>query len=75
MTWACVEVSYDLANRHQQLYINGALLIDATNYPPMASYSGTFGMFKFGFDSFNGPPRKLWYDSVAVAPTRIGGCN
>ena len=72
MTWACVEISYDLSNKHQQLYINGTLLIDATNYPPSASYSGTFGVFKFGFDSFNGPARQMWYDDVVVAPSRVG---
>ena len=75
MTWACVELSYDLTNRHQQLYINGTLLLDATNYPPAASYSGAFGMFKFGFDSFNGPARQMWYDDVAVAANRIAGCQ
>ena len=30
--------------------------------------------FKFGFEGFHGPPRQMWYDDVAVAPTRIGGC-
>ena len=75
MTWACVEISYDLANRHQQLYINGTLLIDATNYPPSASYPGAFSTFKFGLDAFNGPARQMWYDDVAVAPSRIGGCT
>jgi hypothetical protein len=76
MTWECVEISYDLGARHQQLYIGGSLLIDATNYPPSMSYPGsTFATFKFGLDAFNGPARQMWYDAVAVAPTRIGGCN
>jgi hypothetical protein len=32
-------------------------------------------IFKFGFQNFHGPNRVMWYDDVAVAPTRIGGCN
>jgi hypothetical protein len=76
MTWTCIELSYDLANRHQQLYIGGTLLIDAANYPPASSYSSTtFSAFTFGFDAFHGPPRQIWYDDVVVAPARIGGCN
>ncbi len=76
MTWKCVELSYDLTNRHQQLYIGGSLVIDAANYPPSSSYpSSTFAAFTFGFQQFHGPPRQMWYDDVAVAPTRIGGCN
>ena len=74
MSWHCVEISYNLTGRQQQLYVGGILLIDASNYPP-ASFTGTFATFKFGFRSFHGPARQMWYDDVAVAPTRIGGCN
>ena len=75
-TWHCVELSYDLTTRHQQLYINGALLIDASNYPPTSSYpTSTFATFKFGFNSLHNNNRQVWYDDVAVAPTRIGGCS
>ena len=74
MTWHCVELSYDLTGRRQQLYIGGTLLIDAGNYPP-SGFTGPFTTFKFGFRSFHGPPRQMWYDDVAVAPTRIGGCQ
>jgi len=72
MTWACVEVFYDIANKHLQLYVNSTQLIDATSYP--ASVTGTYNRFKFGFNSYHGPARVMWYDDVAVAPTRIG-CN
>ncbi len=73
MTWKCIELSYDLSTRHQQLYVDGTLLIDAANYPPTGSYSGSsFAAFKFGFESFHGPARQIWYDDVVVAPTRIG---
>jgi hypothetical protein len=31
-----------------------------------------FKIFKFGFNQLHGPRRKIWYDDVAVAPTRSG---
>ena len=43
-------------------------LIDAKDYPASAS---AIKIFKFGFMQFHGPDRKVWYDDVAVAPTRI----
>jgi len=73
MTWQCVEISYDLTNRHIQLFVGGTQLIDATSYPA-SSVTGTWNRFKFGFNSYHGPARVMWYDDVAVAPTRIG-CN
>ena len=71
-TWYCVEISFDATNRIQQLYVNNALLINGSNYPATQL---TFRNFKFGFWSIHGPNRQVWYDDVAVAPTRIGGCN
>jgi hypothetical protein len=71
-TWYCVEVSYDGTSRVQQLFVNGAQLINATSYPTAAK---AFKNFKFGFQSFHGPDRVMWYDDVAVAPARIGGCS
>jgi len=73
MTWACVEISYDGTNRVQQLFINGTQLIDATGYPGSVE---ALTYFKFGFDAYHGPARQMWYDDVAVTPTRIpgGGC-
>ena len=58
-------------NRVQQLYVNGAQLINAANYP---AASLAFRFFKFGFMQLSGPDRLMWYDDVAVAPTRVGGC-
>jgi len=72
MTWACVEISYDGTGKHQQLFINGTQLIDATGYPGSAL---NLTYFKFGFDAYHGPARQVWFDDVAVAPARIGGCN
>ncbi len=71
MTWECVEISYNGTGREQQLFINNVQLIDATGYPG-ATEALTY--FKFGFDAYHGPARQVWYDDVAVAPTRIGGC-
>jgi len=74
MTWACVEISFNSTTHEQQLFINNVLLIDAMNYP--ASTGSPFAVFKFGLETFAGPDRKMWYDDVAVTPTRIpgGGC-
>ena len=63
-TWYCVEVSYDGTNRVQQLFVNGAQLINATSYPAAAK---AFKNFKFGFQSFHGP------DRVTVVRRRRGG--
>ena len=71
-TWYCIEVFYDGANKAQQLYINNQLLIDAPNFPAAAQTGLKF--FRFGFHSFHGPARTIWYDDVVVAPTRVGGC-
>jgi len=71
MTWECVEISYNGTGREQQLFINNVQLIDATSYPGSTE---ALTYFKFGFDAYHGPARQVWYDDVAVAPTRIGGC-
>jgi hypothetical protein len=73
MTWKCVEISYDGTHRVQQLYIGGTQLINASGYPGSTE---ALTYFKFGFDSYHGPARQMWYDDVAVTPTRIpgGGC-
>lgn len=71
-TWHCIEISYDSQAREQKLFINGTPQIDATNYPAAFQPAGTsFKVFKFGFQELHGPPRKLWYDDVAVASQRI----
>jgi hypothetical protein len=71
-TWHCIEISFDGTGRTQQLFVNGTQLINATSYPKDAK---AIKIFKFGFQSFHGPDRHMWYDDVAVAPARIGGCN
>ena len=70
-TWECIEISYDGTGREQQLFINNVQLIDAMNYP---ASSEPLSYFKFGFDAYHGPARQVWFDDVAVAPSRIGGC-
>jgi hypothetical protein len=69
--WHCIEISYDSQTRQQQLYINGMLQIDAKDYPAASAVSGGIKTFKFGFNQLHGPARKIWYDDVAVAPTRV----
>ncbi|HYP76502.1 MAG TPA: hypothetical protein VER12_11120 [Polyangiaceae bacterium] len=67
--WHCIEISFDGQARQQQLFINGMQQIDAKDYP--AASIGTLKNFKFGFNQLHGPARKVWYDDVVVAPTRI----
>ena len=71
-TWFCVEISYDGAKRVQQLFVNNKQLINATDFPAAAL---DIAFFKFGYFAVNGTARQVWYDDVAVAPTRIGGCQ
>lgn len=71
MTWHCIEASFDGTNREQKLFVNNVQLIDAKAYPGSAL---AIKFFKFGFNSLHGPTRQMWFDDVAVAPSRIGGC-
>ncbi len=68
--WHCIEINYDSAKREQKLFVNSAPQIDATDYP--ASVANPVKIFKFGFNKLHGPPRKVWFDDVAVGPTRAG---
>jgi hypothetical protein len=72
MTWECIEISYDGTGKEQQLFINNVQLIDAKSYP---ANTEALTYFKFGYDGYNlQNGGSFWYDDVAVAPTRIGGC-
>ena len=66
-TWHCIELSYDGQGKVQQMYIDGTMQINATNYPSTAA---AFKVFKFGFMEFHGPPRKIWFDDMVVSPSR-----
>jgi hypothetical protein len=68
--WHCIEINYDSATRAQKLYVNGMLQIDATDYPK--TVAAPVSIFKFGFNKLHGPARKIWFDDVAVGPTRAG---
>ena len=50
--------------------MNGTLQIDAPVYP--ATVASPFKIFKFDFNKLHGPARAVWYDDVAVGPTRPG---
>jgi hypothetical protein len=68
--WHCIELHYDSAKREQKLFVNDTLQIDTTGYP--ASVANPIKIFKFGFNKLHGPARKVWFDDVAVGPTRAG---
>ena len=68
--WHCIELNYDSAKREQKLFVNGTQQIDAADYP--ASVAAPVKIFKFGFNKLHGPARKVWFDDVAVGPTRAG---
>lgn len=68
--WHCIEISYDSEARVQKLFVNGTLQIDAADYP--MTVASPFKFFKFGFNKLHGPARAVWYDDVAVGPTRPG---
>ena len=70
--WHCVEAFFDGTNGIVQIYGDNTKLVDAQNWAPAKE---TYTVFQFGFHQYSGPPRNMWYDDVAVAPTRIGGCN
>ena len=73
-TWHCVEIFFDGAGRVQQLFVNGTQLINATSYPSRAAW--TFSVLQVRLRPAARPRRaQIWYDDVAVAPTRVGGCN
>ncbi|MET0794679.1 MAG: hypothetical protein ABW061_24385 [Polyangiaceae bacterium] len=68
--WHCIEISFDAQGREQKLFINNTQQIDATDYPAAGAVASVKN-FKFGFNQLHGPSRKVWYDDVVVAPTRI----
>jgi len=68
--WHCIEISFDSTGREQQLFINGMQQIDAKDYPAASAVSGGIKNFKFGFNQLHGPARKVWFDDIAVGPTR-----
>ena len=68
--WHCIELYFDGPGRSQTLYVDGEELIAASDFPASAI---DYGTFKFGYWGFhNEADRGVWYDDVAVGPTRIG---
>jgi hypothetical protein len=68
-TWHCLEFLFDGQGRIHQMYVAGALLIDAQAFPANAQ---AWSHFKFGYNALHGTVRNTWYDDVAVAPERVG---
>lgn len=66
-TWHCMEAYFDGTKGDVQVYANGEQIIDKAGWTQLA-----YKTFSFGFLSFHGPARTMWYDDVAVASERIG---
>jgi hypothetical protein len=71
LTWHCIEVSFDSTARTQMLFIDSVQQINVSDFPVASSITKPFSTFRFGFQSFHGPDRTMWYDDVAVGPNRI----
>jgi hypothetical protein len=69
-TWYCLEASFDGATGNTQVFIDGELQIDAQGW---ANGKGNFTHLKFGVDNLHpNATRSVWYDDIAVGPTRPG---
>lgn len=66
-TWHCMEAFFDGPSGRVQVFANEMPVIDKSNWTAL-----TYQSFVFGFISFHGPSRTMWYDDVAVAAERIG---
>src|SRR5690606_19665546 len=63
--WHCMEVYFDGAGGIVQVFADGAPVIDESGWQNL-----DYKTFGFGYFGFHGPARTLWYDAVAVGPTR-----
>jgi hypothetical protein len=74
-TWHCMEAMFDGATGNVQVYADGTQIINVAAWP---NAMATFNTLEFGYADYhdmpvqNPPPTNVWYDDVAVAPTRIG---
>lgn len=66
-TWVCMESFFDASAGVVQVYADGELLIDATNYGGSEPYQ----TFRFGYLGFH-EARGVWFDDVVVAASRVG---
>jgi hypothetical protein len=64
--WHCVEAFFDGPSGAIQVFSDGTPVIDKSNWTKLDYQS-----FVFGFLEFHGPSRTMWYDDVAVGPTRM----
>lgn len=65
--WHCMEVYFDGAGGIVQVFADDAPVIDVSGWQNL-----DYKTFGFGYFGFHGPARTLWYDDVAVGPTRPG---
>jgi hypothetical protein len=69
-TWHCMEAMFDGTTGNVQVYANGTKIIDAVAWAP--AVGAAFKEFEFGYANYHDPAASVWYDDVAIAPTRIG---
>ncbi len=67
--WYCLEASFNGTTGDTQVYIDGVLQIDA---PAWEAGKGAFTHLKFGVDHLHPIERQVWFDNIAVGPTRPG---
>ena len=68
-TWHCLEAMFDGTTGDVQVFADKTQIINATAWAPAKA---AFTTFEFGFATYHGPGRNIWYDDVVVAPTRVG---
>lgn len=68
-TWYCLEAFYDGVNGEVRIFVDGSEVpaLHARDWGPY-----DYALFKFGFESYHGASKTVWYDDVGVGPERLG---
>jgi len=69
--WYCIELGFDSATRHQQMYVDGTKRIDATDYPAADAIKSPFAVYNFGLRDYHGFDGTMWIDDMIVSKTRV----
>jgi hypothetical protein len=67
--WHCMEAMFDGSTGNVQVYADGTQIINATGW---ANAKAPFNTFEFGYANYHDPAASVWYDDVAIGPTRLG---
>ena len=70
-TWHCMEAFFDGSTGNVQVYADGAQIVNATGW---ANAKAAFNTFEFGYANYHDPAANVWYDDVAIGPSRLN-CN